>query len=64
MPVANNIAVCQLKPIDPAGYKVTFTAAELDRLRRIFPTGVCDYSKRSVEQRPLMGTWLSYGPAK
>jgi hypothetical protein len=63
MPVANNVAVCQLKAIDPSDYKVQFTPAEMDRLRRIFPNGVCDYTRPGVEQRPLIGTWLSYGPA-
>ncbi len=63
MPVANNIAMCQRKPIDLSDYKVTFNPAEMDRLRRIFADGVCDYTKPSFEQRPLMGTWLSYGPA-
>lgn len=63
MPLANNIAICQRKPIDPSEYKETFTPAEMDRLRRIFPEGVCDYTKPGAEQRPLIGTWLSYGPA-
>jgi hypothetical protein len=63
MPLANNIAICQRKPIDPSDYRVQFTPAEMERLRRIFATGVCDYTKPSVEQRPLLGTWLSYGPA-
>ncbi|PYS55315.1 MAG: hypothetical protein DMG13_04510 [Acidobacteria bacterium] len=63
MPLANNIAICRLKPIEPADYAVKFSPDELDRLCRIFPTGVCDYRKPSVEQNPLIGTWLSYGPA-
>jgi hypothetical protein len=63
MPVTNNIAICQLKPIDPSDYKMEFTAAELQRLRRIFPDGVCDYRRQGVEQQRLIGTWLSYGPA-
>jgi hypothetical protein len=42
---------------------VQFTQAELERLRRIFPDGVCDYTRPGFEQRPLMGTWLSFGPA-
>jgi hypothetical protein len=37
--------------------------AETERLRAIFPDGVCDYSKPGVEQRPLAGTWLSFGPS-
>jgi len=26
-------------------------------LKQIFPTGVCDWSKRGVEQQPMAGTW-------
>ncbi len=63
MPLANNIVKCQLKPIDPSDYAVRFTPAEMERLRRIFPNGVCDYGKPGIEQRPLKGTWLSFGPA-
>jgi hypothetical protein len=63
MPLANNVAKCQLKPIDTSDYRVDFTPAETDRLHRVFPTGVCDYSKPGVDQRPLKATWLSFGPA-
>jgi len=30
------------------------------RPQPIFPQGVCDYSRRGVNQKPLAGTWLSY----
>ena len=60
--VAADIVKCSLKPIDPADYRVTFTAAELARLRGIFPDGVCDWSRPGVDQRPPDGTWLSFGP--
>ena len=63
MPVANDIIKCRLKSLDPSDYEVPFTSAEMGRLRRIFPEGVCDYSRPGVEQRPVIGTWLSYGPA-
>ena len=62
-PIANNVVKCQLKPVDASDYRVPFVPAELDRLRRIFPHGVCDYSKPGVAQGPLKGTWLSFGPA-
>jgi hypothetical protein len=48
---------CQLKPVSAKDYKVAFTAPELDELRQIFPTGVCDYSKPGVMQQPLHGTY-------
>ncbi len=63
MPLANNVAKCQLKPIDLADYRMPFTLAEIEQLHRIFPSGVCDYRKSGVEQRPLKDTWLSFGPA-
>jgi hypothetical protein len=59
-PVTNDILKCQLKPVDPREYRVAFSEEEQARLRRIFPDGVCDWSKPGVEQRGLKGTWLSY----
>jgi hypothetical protein len=59
-PVASDIAKCQLKPIDPADYTVSFTGDELSRLKRIFEGGVCDWSKPGVEQIRLRGTWLRF----
>jgi hypothetical protein len=41
---------------------VPLSAADLERLRRIFPTGVCDWSKPGVAQTPVV-TWPSFGPA-
>jgi len=44
-PVAANIPKCDLKPVDAADYKVPVTAQQLAAIRRIFFTGVCDWSK-------------------
>lgn len=44
-PVAANIMKCSLKPIRESDYKVTFSPAEMARLRSIFPQGVCDWSR-------------------
>ncbi len=60
-PLANDIAKCQLKPIELPDYRVTFTTAQSARLRRIFPAGVCDWSRPGVEQQKLGGTWLRFG---
>lgn len=57
-PLADDVLKCELKPIDPRDYRVPFTPDELARLRRIFPGGVCDYSKPGVNQRPPAGTYL------
>jgi hypothetical protein len=45
-PIAANIMKCDLKPADAAAYGVAFSAAQKTRLAAIFPTGVCDWSKR------------------
>jgi len=57
-PISNDVVKCQLKPVSAADYAVALTAEEVARLRRIFPTGVCDWSKPGIEQQPLAGTWL------
>jgi hypothetical protein len=56
-PLSDDVMKCQLKPVSAKDYKVAFTAPELDELRQIFPTGVCDYSKPGVMQQPLRGTY-------
>jgi hypothetical protein len=62
-PLANDVLKCQLKPLDRADYGAPFTDGEWERLQRIFPEGVCDWSKPGVGQVPQVGTWLSYGPS-
>jgi Tannase-like family of unknown function (DUF6351) len=56
--LTDDILKCQLRPIDPKDYKVTFSADEGARLRGVFPTGVCDYSKTGIGQVPIAGTYL------
>jgi hypothetical protein len=55
--IRSDIIKCQLKPIDPADYAVTFTEEESERLRAIFPEGVCDWSKPGVGQTRPLGPW-------
>ncbi len=59
-PLTNDIIKCQLKPIRMADYKASFTAEQAARLKRIFPAGVCDFSKRGVGQVKFGGTWQRY----
>ncbi|HEU0201207.1 MAG TPA: DUF6351 family protein [Burkholderiaceae bacterium] len=59
-PLANNVLKCQLRPIDFSDYTVPFTEEERARLARIFPDGVCDWTRPGVEQRGLVGTWIRY----
>jgi len=61
-PNTGNILKCQLKPVTPADYSVTFTPAEMTRLNTIFPSGVCDWSKPGVNQTAVV-TWGSFGPS-
>jgi hypothetical protein len=59
-PLTNDIIKCQLKPINFADYKVTFTDAQKARMKSVFPAGVCDYGKPGVGQAPLKGTYRQY----
>jgi hypothetical protein len=61
-PLSNSILKCNLKPIDPADYTVSFTREEMQRLRSIFPGGVCDWSRRGVNHVPVQ-VGISFGPA-
>lgn len=57
-PIADDITKCQLKPINARDYSAPFTPDEMQRLRTVFPNGVCDYSKPGINQVPLSGTYL------
>ena len=61
-PIELDVIKCQLKPIDMADYAVPFTAQQRERLKAIFPTGVCDWSKKGVKQVKVV-TWASFGPS-
>ncbi len=60
-PLINDRLKCRRTAADPAQYKVKLTAAQAARLRRIFPSGVCDWRKPGVGQVPLAKTWIDYG---
>lgn len=60
MPRRNDVVKCQLVAVDPESYGVPFTPQQVDRLRRIFPDGVCDPAAPSQGAAPLEGTWLRY----
>jgi hypothetical protein len=57
-PIADDVLKCQLKPIDPKDYTVPFTDAQVRELRRVFPDGVCDYTKPGIGQQRPAGTYL------
>jgi hypothetical protein len=55
---------CQLKPLNRADNygPVPFTDAQWAQLQQVFPNGVCDYSKRAVDQQPTI-PWQTYQDA-
>ena len=59
-PLEGDILKCQLKPLDPADYGPALTSEQLNRLRAVFPDGVCDYSKPGIGQVSLEWTWIRY----
>jgi len=61
-PLSVDIIKCQLKPIDMNDYKVSFSTQQRAKLQAIFPTGVCDWSKKGVKQAKSR-TWASFGPS-
>jgi hypothetical protein len=62
-PQADDILQCQLKPLRRSDYAATFTSAQWATLKKTFPKGVCDYSRRGVDQRGARA-WLTYQTAK
>ncbi len=59
-PLASNIVACKLQPIDTAEYPQPVTRAQLRRLEKVFPKGVCNWSLPGRWQRPLAGPWISF----
>lgn len=60
-PLTDDVLKCTLKPIRQADYSRPLSVGQLDRLRAIFPDGVCDYSRAGVGQQALQTTWQRYG---
>jgi hypothetical protein len=62
-PTTSDIMKCQLKPLTRSDYNVSFTEAEWEALERVFPSGVCDFSKPGVDQvTPLAWQTFADGP--
>ena len=66
-PSTDDVVKCQLKPLDRedpdyTAYGVTFTDGDWERLTATFPDGVCDYTKPSIGEQPVVG-WLTYATA-
>jgi hypothetical protein len=51
-PRTEDVLKCQLKPVVATDYAgITFTAGQFDRLKAVFTTGVCDWTKAGVGQQ-------------
>jgi hypothetical protein len=63
--IATDVQKCRLKPLRRSDYLpgVQFTDDEWAQLQKAFPGGVCDWSKRGVDQRPTL-PWRTYQDAK
>jgi hypothetical protein len=59
-PQTNDVLKCQLKPVSLTDYKVAFSTKQAQRLRQIFPVGVCDFGKPGVGQVKQSGTFIRY----
>ena len=62
-PLGDMVLKCQLKPVDFSAYPA-MNPAQQARLQSIFPGGVCDYSKKGVEQQALDGIDREFGPSR
>ena len=57
-PLASNVLVCTLKAIDPASYPRPLTSVQLDRMRSVFPDGVCDWDQPGQGQQRPSRPWI------
>ena len=58
-PLVDDITKCQLKPLDASDYTVPIPQDQWARLGRIFPEGVCDWTRPGVGQEPQTDVWLT-----
>ena len=58
-PFTDDVLKCQLRTPSRTDYGVTFDDEQWERLRAMFPAGVCDWSKPSVGFQPSV-PWLTF----
>ncbi|WP_116951836.1 DUF6351 family protein [Jiangella endophytica] len=56
-PLTDDVVACRRKEVEWSDYAVGLTKTERSRLLATFPSGVCDWSRPGVGQRPPRGTW-------
>jgi len=59
-PLANDILKCRLKPLSTSDYKRPLSKQQLQRLRAVFPNGVCDYRRPGFGQEIAKSIWRTY----
>jgi uncharacterized tannase-like protein DUF6351 len=59
-PATDDVLKCALKPVDAKDYAVAPMPEQLAQLRKVFPDGVCDYSKPGVAQTTKVVTWAVF----
>jgi hypothetical protein len=59
-PITDDVFKCQLKPIDARDYKAAPNADQMAQLQKIFPDGVCDYTKPGVGNTGKVTTWAIF----
>jgi hypothetical protein len=63
-PATNDVLKCQLRAIRASDYGlVGLSADQLTRMRKVFPRGVCDWSKRGVGMQGVKA-WQTYSDSK
>ncbi len=60
-PLDGLTARCELQSLEAVGLADRVDAAQLERLRSVFPDGVCDWARPGVGSVPVEGSWRSYG---
>ena len=60
-PLTQDVMKCQTTPLARSDYGViAFTDDQWARLQAAYPTGVCDYTRPGVSQRPPKARWLTF----
>jgi hypothetical protein len=60
-PQRGDIIKCALAPVATVDRDLGLTGAQRARLERVFPDGVCDWSKPGAGMQPPKATWQSFG---
>jgi len=59
-PVAGDILKCALRPVADTGYPQPLTAKQIQRLKAVFPDGVCAYDRPGIGKEVTRTTWQRY----